>query len=85
VLHQEFLFRSKFARGERFEAVAPQMKISGRWGLRSGDGSESQDANQQKSKSHLCPHFYFSFLITARTSSGILIRSFCGQSIHDAV
>jgi hypothetical protein len=39
------------------------MKIGRRWGLRSGDCSESQDANQQKSKSHFVSSFYFLFLL----------------------
>src|SRR6202030_1589533 len=52
VLHQNLLFRRKFAGSEWFEAVASQMKISRDGGLRGGNCSESQNDNQEKSKSH---------------------------------
>src|SRR5579864_2219620 len=63
------------------------MKISRHWSLRSGDGSERQDAKEQESKSHFVSSFRvcFSFLLPrehpAKFSSGHFYR----QSIHDAV
>jgi len=44
------------------------MKISGRWGLRSGDGSESQDANQR-----LAFNDYFIKNIIIRRDGGFLM------------
>jgi hypothetical protein len=78
------LFRCKFASRQRLESVAAQMKIGGDWGLRGGDGSERQHANQEKSKSHFVSSFLFLNLLLLANISRNFVPSICiyGQSIH---
>jgi hypothetical protein len=78
------LRRSEFTGGERFESIAPQMKVSSGRVCAVAMAAKAKIPNQEKSQSHFVSSFcFYIFLLQRQQYPGIRSVHFPGQGIND--